>query len=784
MHSSSSNISLSGITTVKQKLYFTSGNKQLELWPVTANIFRVRYTTEYFAKDFSYALRPGMEEFIETVQYDLRHPLYYSVYSTKLECRINKETLNVTFLNEKGEIINEDLDGYNAEPNKGYGGFYIFCSKKIQQGEYFTGLGDKATHLNLRGKRFLNWGSDTFAFAKEQDPLYRNIPFYYGLQNNLAYGVFFDNSFQTFFDFGHDRPDQCRFWAEGGEMSYYFIYGPQLMQVAEHYAQLTGVAELPPLWALGYHQSKWSYSPEERVREVAALLRTKKIPCDVIHLDIEYMQDYKVFTWKEERFPSPKKLIEELKANGFNVVTIFDPGIKIEKYYQPYEEGIQQNLFCKRQDGDIFRGKVWPGECHFPDFTSPDVREWWSNHIACFLQSGIQGCWNDMNEPVVFEIGTMPDDVRHNFDGLDVSHRRAHNVYGMLMSRATYEGMKKQNAAQRPFNLSRTGFAGIQRYAAIWTGDNVTSWDHLWLAAIQCQRLSISGVSFCGTDIGGFLDKPDPEISIRFFQLGIFHPFFRCHFSHEHGEKEPWSFGSAYETLIRKAIEFRYRLLPYLYTAMWQHSHKGTPVIRPLSFYDQQDEECLIRTEEFLCGDHLLTAPITEKGVSSRKMYLPKGKWFNFFTNKKVDGGEEIRAEAELDRFPLFVRAGAVIPLQAVKQYVNEKNDEPLTLQIYFSENRVASYLYEDAGDGYEYLNGKCSLKKFTVFGNRKQFRIIQDKQWNFKTAYTHYKLVIAGLPFKADAIIVDGKKPSSLKGKSKVVDFLVPANFKKIVIA
>ncbi len=773
---------IAGIQTINQKLHFASGNKRVEIWCVTSSIFRIRYTTEYFGKDFSYAVRPGLEDSIEEVQLDVRHPVYYSVYSSKFQCRIDKQTLNVTFLNRNGEVINEDHDGYSAEQNSGFGGNYVFCGKKIQQGEYFTGLGDKASHLNLRGKLFSLWGLDTFGYAKEQDPLYRNIPFYYGLHNNQAYGIFFDNSFKTYFDFGKSNVEQTRFWAEGGEMNYYFIYGPQLMQVAEQYAFITGVADLPPMWALGYHQSRWSYSPEDRVREVASLLRSKKIPCDVIHLDIEYMEDYKVFTWDNEKFPDPSTLIQQLKENGFRVVTIFDPGISIDKNHTPYNEGMKNNFFCKRQDGDIFRGKVWPGECHFPDFTNPEVRDWWSNHVASFIKDGIAGCWNDMNEPVVFEIGTMPDDVRHNFDGLDVSHRRAHNVYGLLMSRATYEGMKRQNSSQRPFNLTRSGFSGIQRYAAIWTGDNVTSWDHVWMAAVQCQRLSISGISFCGADLGGFLNAPDAEISLRFFQLGIFHPLMRCHFSHEHGEKEPWSFGSAYETLIRKVVELRYRLLPYLYTALWQHTRKGTPVIRPLSFFDQSDKECLTRTEEFLCGDHLLTSPITEQGVSSKKMYLPKGVWFNFFTNKQIDGGEEIKAEAELDRFPLFVRSGAVIPLQAVKQHVNETNDEPLTLQIYFSENRVASQLYEDVGDGYEYLNGECSLKKITVFGNRKQCRIVQDKQWDFKTAYTHYKLIIIGLPFKASEIIVD-EKSFYLKSKSRVIEQLVETGFKRIVI-
>ncbi|HMT30503.1 MAG TPA: glycoside hydrolase family 31 protein, partial [Bacteroidia bacterium] len=496
------------------RFYFDADKTKLEVRVLTDQIIRFRFNSEYFAQDFSYAIDPALKPIAFNADFK-DNGTHYIIITRSVRVLVNKNNLTIRIEDLNGNVICEDESGYHWEPNPGYGGNYVYCSKQIQASECFYGLGDKACDLNLRGKRFLNWGTDTYGFAKEQDPLYRNIPFYYGLHDGIGYGLFFDNSFQTFFDFGHENPAVASFWAEGGEMSYYFIAGPELLSVAENFTFLTGRPELPPLWSLGYHQSKWSYFPESKVWEIAYEFRTRKIPCDVIHLDIDYMDGFRCFTWDKERFPDPAKMVRELKTKaGFETVIILDPGIKIDPEYKVYKDALEKGHFCKRQDGDLMRGKVWPGECNFPDFTNPKVRAWWSELIAMFPKQEIGGIWNDMNEPSVFEIGTFPDDVRHNYDGLDVSHRRGHNVYGMQMARSTYEGLKKHQPEKRPFVLTRSGFAGVQRFSAVWTGDNISSWEHLWIANVQCQRLSVSGISFCGTDIGGFIGIPDGELFV------------------------------------------------------------------------------------------------------------------------------------------------------------------------------------------------------------------------------------------------------------------------------
>lgn len=764
--------------------HFEAANARLEVTVVTDSIIRFRFTPDLFAKDFSYAINPDFKASVKEARFH-ENEINYEIFTSQVHIIINKDSLEIRIEDLKGNVINEDKGGYHFEENKGFGGYYVYSSKKIQPHECFFGLGDKATNLNLRGKRFLNWGTDTYGFAKEQDPLYRNIPFYYGLHNGIGYGIFFDNSFQTFFDFGHENADVMSFWAEGGEMNYYFIYGPQLIYAAEQYAQLTGTPELPPLWALGYHQSKWSYYPEAKVWEVAHTFRSKNIPCDVIHLDIDYMDGFRCFTWDKERFPNPAHMISELKKFGFKVVTIIDPGIKIDPDYFVYKEALEKNYFCKRQDGDLMKGKVWPGECNFPDFTHPEVRAWWSSLFEELVkEQGVQGIWNDMNEPAVFETATFPDDVRHNYDGLDVSHRRGHNVYGMQMARASYEGTKRYAHPNRPFILTRSGYSGVQRYSSVWTGDNVASWEHLWVGNIQCQRLSISGISFCGTDIGGFIGEPDGELFVRYIQMAIFHPFFRGHSSSDQGDKEPWAFGSSFEPLVRKAIEMRYKLLPYIYTTFWQHVSKGTPMIRPLSFIDQNDQHTHLRQEEFGFGDQLLVCPVAEAASTGRRMYLPEGNWINYWTDKIYKGGVEIYTDAALDLFPLFVKGGAVIPNYPVMQFTGEKKIDQLTLHVYYSVNRNLSVLYEDESDGYNYREGKYSIKRFTVFGNRRQMRIVQFIEGNFETEYMEYKIEIHSLPFRPKGYSVDGKEyklPARLKERN--ISFVAPKSFKRIEI-
>lgn len=762
---------------------FEAANSKLDVTVLTDTILRFRFTPDFFGKDFSYALNPSFKAEIKTLAFHDNH-VNYEITTAAIRCFINKENFEIRIEDLNGKIISEDKGGYHFEPNKGFGGYYVYNSKKIQPHECFYGLGDKSSNLNLRGKRFLNWGTDTYGFAKEQDPLYRNIPFFYGLHNGAGYGILFDNSFQTFFDFGFENPEILSFWAEGGEMNYYFVYGPQLLSVAEQYAQLTGVPEMPPMWALGYQQSKWSYYPESKVKELAHEFRTRHIPCDVIHLDIDYMDGFRCFTWDHSRFPDPASMISELEKQGFKIITIIDPGIKIDPGYFVYDEGIRKNYFCRRQDGDLMKGKVWPGDCNFPDFTNPEVRTWWAHLNKSLVDAGVSGIWNDMNEPSVFEAGTFPDDVRHHYDGLDTSHRRAHNVYGMQMARATYEGLKKYNAAKRPFVLTRSGYCGVQRYAAVWTGDNVASWEHLWIGNMQCQRMSISGVSFVGTDIGGFIGEPDGELFVRYIQMAVFHPFFRGHSSSDQGDKEPWAFGNAFEPLIRKAIELRYQLLPYIYSTFWQYVAKGTPMLRPLSFIDQHDDHTLLRQDEFGFGDNLLVCPVSEALSTGRRMYLPDGSWVNYWTGKLHTGGGEIWVDATLDIFPLFVRSGAVIPHYPVIQFTGERKIDNLLLHVYYSVNRRVSLFYEDDGEGYEYMKGVFSVKKFTVFGNRRQMRIIQQKDGIFAPSYRQYEIIFHALPFRPKGYSVDGiefKLPS--RSKEKTFTISAPENFKRIEV-
>ncbi|MCC6384580.1 MAG: glycoside hydrolase family 31 protein [Bacteroidia bacterium] len=762
---------------------FVAVNARLHVYVLTDKVFRFRYTPEVFHKDFSYAIDPAFKPSVSRVSVKENEDSFL-ITTLALRVKISKKNLEVLIEDLNGNILSEDIGGYHFEPNQGFGGYYVYCSKRILEDECFYGLGDKSSNLNLRGRRFLNWGTDTYGFAKEQDPLYKNIPFFYGLTKGKGYGIFFDNTFQTFFDFGFENPEVLSFWAEGGEMNYYFIYGPELISVAEQYTDLTGRPELAPLWSLGYQQSKWSYSPESKVREVAQQFRSRKIPCDVIHLDIDYMDGYRCFTWDNERFPDPAKLIQDLEKDGFKIVTIIDPGIKIDTDYFVYQQGIENAYFCRRQDGDLMRGKVWPGECHFPDFTHPDVRNWWAGLCSNLTRYGVAGIWNDMNEPAVFESGTFPDDVRHYYEGLDVSHRRTHNVYGMQMARASYEGMKKQLPEKRPFVITRSGYSGVQRYASVWTGDNVASWEHLWIGNIQCQRMSVSGVSFIGTDIGGFIGEPDGELFVRYIQMAVFHLFFRGHSSADQGDKEPWAFGKKYEGYIRKTIELRYRLLPYIYSTFWQYVSKGTPAIRPLAFIDQHDSHTLLRNEEFGFGDHMLICPIGKPDVTGRKVYLPKGKWVNYFTQQEIEGGQEIWVEVQPDTFPLFVRSGAVIAHAEVAQHTSDLNKTEMQLHIYYSASRYHSWLYEDEGEGYAYTKGRFSVKKFSVFGNKRQMRVLQEKFGSYQAGSSEYGIHIHSLPFKPRRVMIDGQIIKlAPRRREKSVFFKAPVTFKRIEI-
>ncbi|MGB7392902.1 MAG: glycoside hydrolase family 31 protein [Pricia sp.] len=773
----------------KDRFYFTTDNGVvLEITVIQDRTIRFRYATEHtFQPDFSYAIDPDARRGYNHLDI-LETETEYIIETSKLQVLVDKRTLRTQISDLDGNIINEDELGFHWEENYEYGGNTVKMGKITQNTESYYGMGDKATHSNLKGKRVSNWVTDSYAYGKDQDPLYKAIPFYIGLHGGQAYGIFFDNSFKTHFDFAHERRTTTSFWADGGEMNYYFFYGPEMYKVVRAYTNLTGAPELPPLWALGFHQSKWSYFPESQVKEIAQKFRDKKIPCDAIYLDIDYMDGFRCFTWDKKKFPDPKKMIGELEEDGFKTVVMIDPGIKIDKDYWVYEEAMENDYFCNRADGPNMKGKVWPGECNFPDFTNPEVREWWAGLYKEFMSEiGVHAVWNDMNEPAVMEVPTKtaPLDTRHDYDGHRCSHRKAHNVYGMQMVRATYEGVKKYVYPKRPLVITRAAYAGTQRFSSTWTGDNVATWEHLWIANVQMQRMCMSGFSFCGSDIGGFAEQPNGELFARWIQLGVFHPFCRVHSSGDHGDQEPWSFGKEITDIVRKFIELRYQLLPYLYTMFWRYSKEARPMLQPIVCFDQEDSQTHFRTDEFIFGEQILVCPIQEPNAKGRRMYIPRGDWYNYWNDEVFEGGKEKWVVADIDKIPMFIKAGAIVPRYPVQQYVGEKKITELILDVYHLQGDENSTVYEDGGDGYAYESGKYSLRNFKLSGKEDELIIQQFKDGSFKTNYEMFKVQLHGLPFKIKKVKVDNEdvdlKDIKLNGENSIE---VSKEFTQLVIS
>jgi alpha-glucosidase len=743
--------------------FYTSNNVVLQITVVRDSVLRFRYSTVgSFSKDFSYAISESASKGYNLLEINETKE-NYQVTTSKIICTVAKLDAKIKLYDALDKtLICEDELGFHWEESYELGGDIVKMSKHSLTSESFYGLGDKPCHNNLKGKRFENWVTDSYAFGKDTDPIYKAIPFYIGLHTKKAYGIFFDNTFKTFFDFCQERRNVTSFWSMGGEMNYYYIYGPEIESVIANYTDLTGrPKELPPLWALGYHQCKWSYYPESNVREVTSKFRALKIPCDAIYLDIDYMDGFRCFTWNKEYFPNPKQMVSDLAADGFKTIVIIDPGIKIDPDYWVYKEGLENKFFCRRGDGPYVKGKVWPGECYFPDFTNPKVREWWAGLFKELIEDiGVKGVWNDMNEPAVMDVPgkSFPNDVRHNYDGSSCSHRKAHNIYGMQMARATYKGLKRYTYPKRPFVITRAAYSGTQRYSSTWTGDNIATWEHLQIANAQVQRLCISGFSFAGSDIGGFAEQPNGELYARWIQLGVFHPFCRTHSSGDHGDQEPYAFGTTITDIVRKFIEIRYQLLPYLYTAFWKHIEEGIPIIKSLVVFDQEDQQTYFRDDEFIYGDSILVCPIVEPNSKGRRMYFPKGNWYNYFDNKLIDGGEEHWVDADIDSMPVYVLEGTVIPKYPIQQYVGELEITELRLDVYYKLGKKSSIVYEDGQDGYDYLTGSNSIRNFNLIGKEDSLVIQQFQSGKFTTSYQDIEINLIGLPFEKGIVEVDNE--------------------------
>ncbi|SEF63969.1 alpha-glucosidase [Caloramator fervidus] len=665
---------------------------------------------------------------IEEVDFDVKE------YNNFIELKTNKlivrifDDFKVDFYDVDKNVLCEDYRGerqpfkrrgngktYQTEAVKGEEKFKkhkIEILKKMYGDEYFYGLGEKTGYLNKKGYYYEMWNTDEpRPHVESFVSLYKSIPFFITLRNGISFGIFFDNTFKTYFDMGKENSSYYYFAADDGNLDYYFIYGPYVTDVLEGYTYLTGRTPLPQLWTLGYHQSRWSYCPKDRVLEVANMFREKDIPCDVIHLDIDYMDGYRVFTWDEEAFKDHKDMIKELKEKGFKVVTIIDPAVKKDKGYFMYEEGLKNGYFITDKDGIPYVNEVWPGEALYPDFSDEKVRNWWADKQKIMLDDGISGIWNDMNEPASFK-GPIPDDVQFKNDGRTTNHLEVHNVYGHLMAKATYEGIKK-HTNKRPFVITRACFAGTQKYSTVWTGDNHSFWEHLRMAVPMLLNLGLSGIAFCGTDVGGFQFDATPELLSRWVQLGCFMPLFRNHSCIHTRDQEPWAFDKITEDINRKYIKLRYKLLPYLYDLMYQCEKTGLPVMRPLFLHYQNDKNTYELNDEFLFGENILVSPVLEQGKNIKAVYLPEGDWIDYWTKEEYKGGGYILKYAPLDLCPMFIKKGSIIPNFEIQNYIGEKKMNKLILDVYPGDG--VYYHYKDDGETFEYKNGKYNFYKFTM---------------------------------------------------------------------
>ncbi|MFD2672694.1 glycoside hydrolase family 31 protein [Marinicrinis sediminis] len=576
---------------------------------------------------------------------------------------------------------------------------------------HFYGLGEKTGFLDKKEEKYTMWNMDVYdPHVPSIENLYVSIPFLVHFEyNRPVCGTFLDNPGKSVFDM-RSYKEHYAIEIESGVLDTYLICADSLKDMITQYTALTGRMPMPPKWSIGYHQSRYSYMNQEEVLEIARTFKAKNIPLDVIHLDIHYMDEYRVFTWDKTRFPDPKKMMEELEEMGVKIVTIVDPGVKKDPNYPVYQEGIEQDLFCRNLEGDLFLGDVWPGTSAFPDFTSPRVREWWGNKHAGLLADGVSGIWNDMNEPSVFhnDSKTMDMDVVHEYDGNRRTHKEIHNLYGYYMSKGTFDGMKEQMEGKRPFVLTRSAYAGVQRFAAVWTGDNRSFWEHLQLSIPMVLNLGMSGVAFTGPDIGGFAHATNAELLTRWTQVGALFPFCRNHSAIDTPYQEPWRFGEEVEAICKTYIDLRYQLLPYMYTLFQEASQTGLPVMRPLLLEFEQDEQVFNLCDQFMLGSSLMTAPILRPSTEHRTVYLPAGEWIDFWTGERFSGGQHIMVHAPLSKLPLFVKAGSIIPM---------KVDGKLQLQVYGlnGEGRYQGRLYEDDGQTYAYEQGKCQEVNVTA---------------------------------------------------------------------
>jgi alpha-glucosidase len=725
------------VTPLPNGIDIRNASERAQITALRDDLLRVRIVPSGgFPEDASWAVLPDARTSSATVTPEIT-ATSAGFRTSALSVLVDRKTLRITILDHAGNVLNEDARRAQFEGKA----FRVY--KTMPADEHYFGLGDKTGPLDRRNQVFSLWNTDAYRFQESTDPLYKAIPFFMTFHAGRAVGVLLDNTWRSSFDFGKTEPGVYSFGAVDGPLNYYVVYGPTPRQVLESYAWLTGKPPLPPMWMLGFQQSRYSYVPQSRVLEIAHRLRADRIPADAIYLDIDFQDKNFPFTVDCIKFPDFSGMLAQLKAENFHVVTITDLHIADapNQKYLPYDSGMVTDQFVKKPNGSVYVGEVWPGPSVFPDFTRQQTRAWFGTLYQDLNRQGVSGFWDDMNEPSVFRTpsGTMPLDVVHRIDEpgfvkRTATHAEIHNVYGMQNARATFEGLKKLNPDLRPMVLTRASYAGGQRYGATWTGDNSSTWNHLRMSTPMLENLGLSGFGLSGADAGGFAGTASVELLTKWLEVAAFQPIDRDHTEKGTGDQEPWVGGSEQEAIRRRFIEERYRLMPYLYQLADESSRTGLPMLRPLflEFPNAMADGHPIDIDqaaapEFMLGHDLLIAPSPyPEEPDAYTVEFPSRDWYDYWTGAKVPAPpaagvslqiaspppSSIQIKPELAILPVFVRAGAILPMQPLVQSTSETPDGPLTLRVYAGDS-CSGDLYLDDGKSNAFERGESLRMHF-----------------------------------------------------------------------
>jgi len=608
----------------------------------------------------------------------------------------------------------------------------------LNKDDMIFGLGEAVRGINKRGHLYRAWNSDDFSHTENKASIYasHNLLLFFGPQK--LFGVYFDDPGAVEFDLGYTRGDTAAMTSENGDLSVYIIEGESLTAICREFRGLIGRSYLPPKWAFGYIQSRWGYESDPELRQVVKEHRDRHIPLDGVCMDIDYMDDYKDFTWDEKKFPDLKKFNQDMRDEHIRLIPIIDAGVKQLKGYDTCDEGLEKGYFVKKADGKPFVGAVWPGRSYFPDFLREDVRVWFGDQYGKLMDQGVEGFWNDMNEPALFyseesiaEAFAVADQLRnenldinsafalkdafngtanamadyrrfyHEVDGKTIRHDKVHNLYGAFMTRAADEGFRRYDSSKRFLMFSRASFIGAHRYGGVWQGDNNSWWAHIKLNLQMLPSLNMCGFLYTGADLGGFGCNTTEDLLLRWLQLGVFTPLMRNHSAKGTREQEAYRFANWED--MRDILTVRYALVPYLYSEFMKAALTDGMYFRPLAFdYPTDDTACRVE-DQVMLGEDCMIAPVYEQNARGRHVYLPEDMLMVRFRSAQDYDLTPMEAghywiEMALDEMPLFIRRGHVIPLAKPAEYVEGIDHTDLKLLGWLDEG-VTITLYND--DGY-----------------------------------------------------------------------------------